>query len=187
MENRKVTVREATEKWVGTFDGIPTSLIEKAYNSDEYNELTVRELECSECGERGCYEHDDICKCQKNPLTYDEWFRDEYYEADSDTEESIKEEYQEYCEEFEGEKTFEEIEDNYGYGLPSWGTMWTMCNLDADWIESNLEIVSEIGFSIFESDELGIFIGLDGGGYDFYEAHWIPLYKARGMHWHTEE
>lgn len=23
--------------------------------------------------------------------------------------------------------------------------------------------------------------------YDFYEAHWIPLYKVRGLHWHKEE
>lgn len=29
--------------------------------------------------------------------------------------------------------------------------------------------------------------GIDGAGYDFYEAHWEPLYKARGLHWHSEE
>lgn len=23
-------------------------------------------------------------------------------------------------------------------------------------------------------------------GYDFYEAHWIPLYEARGLKWHKE-
>lgn len=30
-------------------------------------------------------------------------------------------------------------------------------------------------------------IGIDGAGYDFYEAHWIPLYEARGLHWHEGE
>ena len=24
-------------------------------------------------------------------------------------------------------------------------------------------------------------------GYDFYENHWIPLYKARGLQWHETE
>jgi hypothetical protein len=27
-------------------------------------------------------------------------------------------------------------------------------------------------------------LGINGGGYDFYESHWIPLYLALGYQWH---
>lgn len=74
------------------------------------------------------------------------------------------------------------------YGLPMWGTMWTFgTNLDDEWVKENLDIMNECGIWVFESDELGILLGIDGAGYDFYESHWIPLYKARGLQWHKEE
>lgn len=37
------------------------------------------------------------------------------------------------------------------------------------------------------SEDYGYLIGIDGAGYDFYKAHWLPLYKARGLHWHKED
>ena len=57
---------------------------------------------------------------------------------------------------------------------------------DVEWILSHKKKVSELGFRIFEIEE-GFLLGIDGAGYDFYEAHWIPLYKARGLQWHEEE
>ena len=45
----------------------------------------------------------------------------------------------------------------------------------------------ECGFVVCESIDYGYFFGIDGGGYDFYNAHWLPLYKARGLQWHEEE
>ena len=33
----------------------------------------------------------------------------------------------------------------------------------------------------------GYIFGIDGAGYDFYEDHWIPLYKERGIQWHDKE
>jgi hypothetical protein len=72
------------------------------------------------------------------------------------------------------------------YDLPMWGTMWTFEEgLDEDWARENLEIMHECGFWVYDSDELGLVFGIDGAGYDFYESHWIPLYKARGLQWHT--
>lgn len=74
------------------------------------------------------------------------------------------------------------------YGLPMWGSMWTFdSNLDKEWAKRNTETMRECGIWVYESDELGIFFGVDGAGYDFYEAHWEPLYDARGLNWHTEE
>ena len=29
-------------------------------------------------------------------------------------------------------------------------------------------------------------LGIDGAGYDFYDAHWVPLYRLRGFTWHKE-
>lgn len=73
--------------------------------------------------------------------------------------------------------------------LPMWGTLWTFGErLDEDWARENPDIVAKCGFRIFEDSETGdIYIGIDGAGYDFYEAHWIPLYKARGLQWHNAQ
>lgn len=80
-----------------------------------------------------------------------------------------------------------EIETEYDDMLPIWGTMWSFDDGIDDWWleeEDGIEIMSECGFRIYESDEFGYFFGIDGAGYNFYEAHWIPLYKARGLQWH---
>ena len=77
--------------------------------------------------------------------------------------------------------------ENY-YSLPMWGTMWSFGDsIDDWWLEKNLDEMSQCGFRIFQSDTYGYFFGIDGAGYNFYEAHWIPLYKARGMQWHETE
>lgn len=74
--------------------------------------------------------------------------------------------------------------------LPMWGTMWQFGDsCDDCWLEEmdGIRIMSECGFRIYESEEFGYFFGIDGAGYSFYEAHWIPLYERRGLHWHNEE
>lgn len=71
--------------------------------------------------------------------------------------------------------------------LPMWGTMWSFGeSLDKYWLEEREGIrrMSQSGFRIFKSKEFGYFFGIDGAGYDFYEEHWIPLYKKRGLKWH---
>lgn len=73
--------------------------------------------------------------------------------------------------------------------LPMWSTLWTFKNSsDERWVRENLEIVAECGFRIFEDQkESKIYIGIDGAGYNFYDTHWIPLYKRRGLMWHNAE
>ena len=74
--------------------------------------------------------------------------------------------------------------------LPMWGTMWSFEDKADDyWLEEKggLKLMSQCGFRIYRSEEFGYFFGLDGAGYDFYDAHWTPLYEARGMRWHDEE
>ena len=50
-----------------------------------------------------------------------------------------------------------------------------------------MQIMANCGFRIYESEDYGYIFGIDGAGYDFYEAHWIPLYKAIGLKWHDNE
>lgn len=80
-------------------------------------------------------------------------------------------------------------EDDYMYGYPAaWGWMWTFDEiLDEDWARENPDIIQQCGFVMYEHENLGIVLGIDGAGYNFYDQHWIPLYKARGLQWHEEE
>lgn len=80
--------------------------------------------------------------------------------------------------------------DEYRDFLPMWGTLWAFSDpTDIWWLEEKdgIATMSKLGFRIYYHDEWGYFFGIDGAGYDFYEAHWIPLYKARGLHWHKED
>lgn len=74
--------------------------------------------------------------------------------------------------------------------LPMWDCLWAFNDMcDKDWIdnEENRVKMAELGFRIYDSEDYGYVFGIDGAGYDFYSKHWIPLYKARGFHWHDEE
>lgn len=77
----------------------------------------------------------------------------------------------------------DQIEPTEGYyGLPAWGTMWAFkYSTDSDWVREHLHETADCGFRIYESEDFGCMIGIDGGGYDFYESHWIPLHRARGF------
>lgn len=88
------------------------------------------------------------------------------------------------------EVTSSKMEDEYYDLLPMWGTMWSFGDsLDNYWLEekNGIKLMSKCGFRIFKSEEFGYFFGIDGAGYDFYEAHWIPLYNKRGLKWHDPE
>ena len=84
----------------------------------------------------------------------------------------------------------DELEVVHYDSLPMWGTMWSFGDsIDEWWLENKngLKLMSECGFRIYYSEKYGYFFGIDGAGYDFYEAHWIPLYKARGLKWHEND
>ena len=72
--------------------------------------------------------------------------------------------------------------------LPMWGWMWSFGDsCDEEWLEDNIGTMSKLGFRIYCHDEFGYWFGIDGAGYSFMDEHFIPLYKARGLHWHKEE
>lgn len=69
---------------------------------------------------------------------------------------------------------------NYDEVFPMWSTMWYMGNPcdDAWFTDEHIRQMSEMGFRVYYSDDFGYIFGINGAGYDFYEAHWVPLYKA---------
>lgn len=69
-----------------------------------------------------------------------------------------------------------------------WGTMFhPEWSLDEKWIREHIKEVEKCGFLIYDSDETGILLGVDGCGYDFFSEHWTPLYRRRGLLWHEEK
>lgn len=76
--------------------------------------------------------------------------------------------------------------------FPIWGTMFAFKDqIDNDWMSgefgtNGLQAMADLGFRVYESEDYEYVFGIDSGGLDFYEAYWIPLYKARGLHWHKE-
>jgi len=71
-----------------------------------------------------------------------------------------------------------------------WGTLFEAKNkfVAEDIIDNADAIITEAGFTIIDLSrenegefQTGVFLGVNGMGYDFYEAHWIPLYKIFGV------
>ena len=167
MLQEGMTVKEATETWVREFDAIPQDMIKKLmrYEPERWSEVTI-----PAAGVR-VYVYDEseygvVVKANKKTLEY-------RVQMDSS-----------------GKKVWldrDDFELDYDERLPMWGTMWSFHDpCDIYWLEEEdgIEALSSCGFRVYESEDYGYFFGIDGAGYDFYESHWIPLYKARGLHWH---
>ena len=170
------TIKEACQLWVERdMNQVPMSVVEKLQMQSDYNDIV--EITPPSRGDRisvfsGDYggEHGEIVRHVDG---------DEYaVQLDSD--------------EYPDPVTVssDEFDAEYDSGLPMWGTMWSFGNSADDyWLEEKdgLELMAECGFRIYEQEDFGYLFGIDGAGYSFMEAHWIPLYKARGLRWHREE
>lgn len=169
MLQKIITKSDATHEWVREFNAIDRSIIEKlmSLDIDDWTEVT---MPC--VGDRVyCFDlatYGEVVDIDNNDYAID---------LDDGTEIAL------------GTSNFEFEVERYD-SLPMWGTMWSFGNsLDDEWLSNygGVKLMSECGFRIFHSEKFGYFFGIDGAGYDFYEAHWIPLYEARGLHWHEEE
>ena len=105
-----------------------------------------------------------------------EQFREEYYKENC---------IGEVCEECYSEHCSEQYNEEIPF-IPMWGWVFAPnSSLDAEWIKRNAsKIYEECGIIVYETDEIGVFLGINGAGYDFYETHWLPLYRLRGLKWH---
>lgn len=170
------TIRDAAEAWVREMNAIPQGMIEKlmGMNHDDWTEIT---------------------KPAAGDTVYVYDLPDEVDSLEHcGTIKSYNEESDLYCIELYDGKLVSAEEDDFDVErddvLPMWGTMWSFGdNIDDWWLEENggLRAMSDCGFRVYQSDEFGYFFGIDGAGYDFYEEHWMPLYKARGLHWHDPQ
>jgi hypothetical protein len=157
---------EATRAWVSEFDRIPYSIIEKLLknNIDELSEVTPPVV-----GDRvycfDCHEYGEIITATEEEITV---------ELDNGDELTT---------------SADEVEVQRDDFLPMWGTLWAFSdNCDNYWLEDlgGLQAMANCGFRIYEQEDYTYIFGIDGAGYDFYEAHWLPLYEARGLKWHKE-
>lgn len=169
MLRQGLTIRQAAEEWVREFNAVPQGMIEKCIESDPDG---WNEIEVPAAGNRVyVYDVPDGCSHDGELMSCDE--DSEAWTVALDSGEKIQTE----ADNFDVERA---------YTLPIWGTMWSFSDpCDVWWLEEQdgLRKMSECGFRIWES-EFGYWFGIDGAGYDFYEDHWVPLYKSRGMQWH---
>lgn len=179
MIKKGMTIREAAERWVTEFNRFPYSMIEKLMQIDEcsWREVTVPSV---------------------GDMVYIWNFPDEDTEGNElDTSENtgeiigyIQEEEMYHVELDDGVEVLldeSDFEVKRESKLPMWGWLWQFDDsCDDYWLEEKdgIRIMSDCGFRIYEHDEWGYFFGIDGCGYDFYEDHWIPAYKKRGLQWH---
>lgn len=175
MLKEGMTIREAAQQWVSGFNAIPYAICEKLLNAncDELMEVTPPAV-----GDRvwiysGEYEGEYGTIRQS---CYDG--EDDLYLIDIDhTDEDAV-------------LSKDEFEVQYDGDLPMWGTLWAFGDgIDNWWLEEKggLQAMADCGFRIYEQEDYEYIFGIDGAGDDFYGHHWIPLYKARGLHWHDEE
>lgn len=171
-----MNIKEACQLWVQRdMNVISQSIFQKAFiererGIDEFREITppsVYDRVYCDNGESG-YITETITNEDENEIKYK-------IKLDNDDEIVLD------------DSEFEVEHDDI---LPMWGTMWQFDGMiDNDWLDDseNRQKMADCGFRIYETDEDGIFFGIDGAGYDFYESHWIPLYKERGLQWHDKE
>lgn len=163
------TINDAAHAWVAEFNAIPMAIIDKLLeqNSEELHEITPPSV-----GDR--------------VFVFDS-------PADEDTGEIIERNKDIYTIKLDDGTTCDlevgDFEVQHDEFLPMWGTMWAFGDsIDNWWLEDGgLQIMADCGFRIYEQEDYDYIFGIDGAGYSFYEEHWIPLYKARGLKWHKEE
>ena len=166
-----MNIKEATESWVQSFNAFSQDMIFKLMQNylDEWQEVTTPLI--------GDNVHIyDLCA---NGEIVKSYLKDDEYIFDIELFDSKL-----IC-----SLPRHAFEVMYDFPLPMCSTMWSFSDsADNQWLEvsDGIAVMSNCGFRIFENVDFGYFFGIDGIGYDYYEAHWIPLYKARGLLWHDD-
>lgn len=53
-------------------------------------------------------------------------------------------------------------------------------------VDGGWRVIPKTGLFAFELDGF-LLLGIDGIGYDFFEAHWRPLYDLLKLEWHLDD
>ena len=90
--------------------------------------------------------------------------------------------------------SLEDAEDGYyedydSSPFPMWGTYFHPDSVfDQEWLRDHAkEVYLKCGICTYCTDETGLLLGINGAGYNFYDSHWLKLYRLRGLKWHDEE
>lgn len=164
----------AAKRWVGSFNSIPTDMVRISLKNSGFS---WREITYPAKGD-SVYVYD---MDRENSENYGEIVS---YNAINDTYHVHMDDFREVDVSEDDLKVLRDDE------FPTWGFMFQFEEvMDKDWLsnQENIRKLSECGFRVYYSDRWGYFFGIDGGGYDFYEKHWLPLYEARGLKWHLWE
>lgn len=168
----KLTLRAATQEWIAQFDHVPASIIEKMAEADEYMR---------------CYDSDTL-RLVAGPRTECNWCNATYEGRQTlkQLHEAQEQGQGEPCPFCDGN-----LGDSWVYGDPvnafpcGWSTLFAPRDAcDKEWTLEHADEVGNLGLFVFESEDFGYLLGIDGAGFDFYEALWVPLYQARGLQWH---
>lgn len=153
---------EAVERFMGEFNLIPLSLVEKAYNN--------------------LYEY-IIPPVEPTPEDFGLDSDEEPIFSDGDDKNDYEELYKRWKEYQEAHEQWEyDCEDYY----PMWGTLFECDSWDSKFILNHIKEVQDIGFIIIDGlEELNVCLGVKGAGYSFKDAHFEPLYDLLGLKWHT--
>lgn len=166
---------DAVHAWVAEFNRFPTDMIDTLMKADPDSWC---EVSTPSVGDRVYVcEEDESGEVISVRYSSDDEDDEELYEVKLDNQETVF-------------AHLSDLEIEFYDRLPMWGAMWQFGDpCDEHWIEEeeNRKKMSGCGFRIYHHEEWGYFFGIDGAGYSFYEAHWIPLYKARGLEWHHTE
>lgn len=79
--------------------------------------------------------------------------------------------------------------DSLPFEGPTYGG-WPAAHGTVFWIDWQrmADLAPDCGFLVYESPDFnGWILAIDGGGYDFYEAHWWKLYHALDLKWHEQD
>lgn len=173
MRRYGMTIDEATREWVNEFDAIYTDMLKEMVDLGfvRWSEVTTPFV-----GNR----------------VYVYWMPDGSYATEhGGTIENFLPEADVYLVNLDDGTAIEIQRDDFmierDSTFPMWSAMWQFHDpCDTYWLEEcdGIRIMSECGFRVYDFDEYGYFFGINGCGFDFYSAFWIPLYKARGLEWH---
>lgn len=174
MAKTGMTISDAAHEWVGEMNAYPQDMIDTLMQAkpDDWHEVTKPRI-CDRVL---------VFNMPNDSGKYDGYGEIEDVAGDT------------YIVKLDDGDTVELNEDDFEVErdsvLPMWGWLWSFSDSADDYFMNELDGIkkmSECGFRIYEHDKWGYFFGIDGCGYSFYDAHWIPLYKKRGLHWHDPE
>ena len=158
----KQEIREKTIEWVAKMSEYPTDMVETCMCADPESWYEVTE---PQVGDRVLVYDGKLAGYGEISLRSGNLYMVEPDASDDEEGALLRRE------------EFDVIRDSK---LPMWGVMWSFGKiLDEVWLEDGgLRKMSDCGFRIFEHDDWGYFFGINGGGYNFWDEHWIPLYLA---------